>query len=273
MRPALRGAPAAEAAPASPVPRGRPAPPARSASPAPPDRRESPAPPDPGRHGSHGRPGERIRGRRRRRHRTGRSSGCRLESAGTRPDLPERPEMPERPAPGQEPSATDRCRQGAHRTPEPARPALSGRPARPGVAGATGPTGANGLSQYAYIYNTGAQVVPIEADISFDTNGVITPGITHATGNAAISVANAGTYEVRLLGLGRRTESDGPLSERSRSSRARSMAPGPGPSRTSDRRSSFSAPATCSRCGTIHRPRRSPCRPSPAAARRVRTPR
>ncbi|MEH7110172.1 collagen-like protein, partial [Bacillus sp. JJ1764] len=63
--------------------------------------------------------------------------------------------------------------------------------------GATGATGAaGGLSQYGYIYNLGAQVVPIEADVIFDSNGIITPGITHAPGTSQILVTTPGDYEV-----------------------------------------------------------------------------
>lgn len=68
-----------------------------------------------------------------------------------------------------------------------------------GLTGATGPAGAagtNGLSQYAYIYNTGAQTVALEADVSFDNNGVITPGITHSPGTASVVLVNAGVYKV-----------------------------------------------------------------------------
>ena len=43
---------------------------------------------------------------------------------------------------------------------------------------ATGPAGTNGLSQYAYVYNLAAQIVAIDADVTFDTNGVMTSGIT-----------------------------------------------------------------------------------------------
>ncbi|RUT39254.1 collagen-like protein, partial [Paenibacillus anaericanus] len=67
-----------------------------------------------------------------------------------------------------------------------------------GPAGATGSTGATGegLSQYGYIYNLGAQVVAIEADVSFDTNGFLTPGFTHAPGTAPVLVVDSGNYEV-----------------------------------------------------------------------------
>jgi hypothetical protein len=70
-------------------------------------------------------------------------------------------------------------------------------PAGPaGATGATGPPGSNGLSQYAYIYNLGLETVALEADITFDSNGVMTPGISHAPGNAGIGIVEAGTYEV-----------------------------------------------------------------------------
>jgi hypothetical protein len=69
-----------------------------------------------------------------------------------------------------------------------------------GSSGAAGPTGAagaaGGLSAYAYIYNQGAQVVPIEADVIFDANGVMTPGITHAPGTTQILVTTPGDYKI-----------------------------------------------------------------------------
>ncbi len=79
-------------------------------------------------------------------------------------------------------------------------PAGSAGPA--GATGATGPAGSNGLSQYAYIYNLGLETVAIEADISFDSNGVMTPGISHAPGNAGIEIVEAGTYEVTFSASG-----------------------------------------------------------------------
>jgi hypothetical protein len=65
-----------------------------------------------------------------------------------------------------------------------------------GAAGATGPTGSNGLSQYAYIYNLSAETVALEADVTLDTNGVMTSGITHAPGTAGITLVNSGIYKV-----------------------------------------------------------------------------
>jgi hypothetical protein len=74
-----------------------------------------------------------------------------------------------------------------------------------GPTGATGPVGATGsaatqgLSEYAYIYNDAAQIVAIEADVTFNKNGVLTTGITHTPGtpgDSGITLVNAGTYEV-----------------------------------------------------------------------------
>jgi hypothetical protein len=65
-----------------------------------------------------------------------------------------------------------------------------------GPAGARGPTGTNGLAQYAYVYNLTPQTVAEEAPVTFDSNGVMTAGITHATGAAGITLVTAGTYEV-----------------------------------------------------------------------------
>jgi hypothetical protein len=66
-----------------------------------------------------------------------------------------------------------------------------------GPAGATGATGpAGGIAEFGYVYNLAGRVVPIEADVIFDTNGILTPGITHAPGTTQITVTNAGNYEV-----------------------------------------------------------------------------
>ncbi len=53
-----------------------------------------------------------------------------------------------------------------------------------------------GLAEYGYIYNTGAQTVAINADVLFDTNGILTSGITHTPGTSQITIANAGNYKV-----------------------------------------------------------------------------
>ncbi|AOY75621.1 collagen-like protein [Clostridium formicaceticum] len=65
-----------------------------------------------------------------------------------------------------------------------------------GVPGPVGPTGPQGLSEYAYIYNVGAQTIPLETDVIFSNNGVISGNITHAAGTAAIILGSAGDYSV-----------------------------------------------------------------------------
>ncbi len=67
-----------------------------------------------------------------------------------------------------------------------------------GIQGIPGPTGltVSGLSQYAYIFNTAAQVVALEAPILFNSNGLMTPGFTHTPGTSQIMVINAGDYKI-----------------------------------------------------------------------------
>ena len=78
----------------------------------------------------------------------------------------------------------------------------TGAPGADGIAGATGPTGATGpagpggSSQYAQIFNLSAQVVAVDASVTFTDNGVRTAGITHLLGSASIVVVNAGDYVV-----------------------------------------------------------------------------
>lgn len=68
-----------------------------------------------------------------------------------------------------------------------------------GATGATGSPGSSGLSEYAYVYNDAAQVVALNTDVTFNKNGVLTAGITHAAGtpgDAGIAILNAGDYKV-----------------------------------------------------------------------------
>lgn len=67
-----------------------------------------------------------------------------------------------------------------------------------GVTGATGATGASQTTEYGYIYNTDNQVVPLEADITFSSNGVMTSGISHALGTSSIIFVTAGDYRVNF---------------------------------------------------------------------------
>jgi len=81
-------------------------------------------------------------------------------------------------------------------------PGPSGPPGPSGSVGPTGSPGADGTnapSNGAYVYSTGAQVVPIEADVLFDTNGFVTPDLLHAPGTSQIVVAAAGRYDVRFM--------------------------------------------------------------------------
>ena len=64
-----------------------------------------------------------------------------------------------------------------------------------GATGATGPAG-SGSSQYAYIYNVSAQVVPLETAVTFSDNGIGTAGFAHGLGSSDITVINEGVYKV-----------------------------------------------------------------------------
>ena len=65
-----------------------------------------------------------------------------------------------------------------------------------GRDGPAGPAGSGGLSEYAFIYNVAGRTIPLEADIVFDSNGVMTTGITHAVDSASIVLVNSGTYKI-----------------------------------------------------------------------------
>ncbi len=77
----------------------------------------------------------------------------------------------------------------------------NGPPGTTGATGSAGPTGATGatgggLAEYGYIYNVGTQVVPIMSSVTFDTNGALTSGLSHAPGSADTTVIAVGTYEI-----------------------------------------------------------------------------
>ncbi len=69
-----------------------------------------------------------------------------------------------------------------------------------GPTGSTGPTGATGLPagilDYAYIFNNSVQSVANGNSINFNTNGVMTAGISHTAGSANITLNASGTYAV-----------------------------------------------------------------------------
>ena len=82
----------------------------------------------------------------------------------------------------------------------PVGPAGSAGPAGPaGADGAQGPPGepgAGGLSQYAYIYNVSEQAVRVEDPVAFDTDGVLSGGISHERGSGEIRLDQGGVYKV-----------------------------------------------------------------------------
>jgi hypothetical protein len=55
------------------------------------------------------------------------------------------------------------------------------------------------LAEYAYIYNTTAQTVAVEADVTFDTNGVIVGSLTHTAGTATITIGTSGDYAIWFI--------------------------------------------------------------------------
>jgi hypothetical protein len=65
-----------------------------------------------------------------------------------------------------------------------------------GPQGIQGPAGSGGFIDYAYIYNVGPQVIALQADIPFDTNGPLTSGISHTPSSTTVLLTNAGTYLV-----------------------------------------------------------------------------
>lgn len=77
-------------------------------------------------------------------------------------------------------------------------PRINIGPIRATVPGVTPvvPVAACGLCEYGYIYNLTPQTVAIEADVLFDSNGIITPGIVHTLGTSQIIVNIPGDYEI-----------------------------------------------------------------------------
>lgn len=68
------------------------------------------------------------------------------------------------------------------------------------LSGQLGPCAAgSGTTNYAYVYNNAAQVVALEADILFDSNGALSAGVTHTAGTSPITITTAGTYEISWI--------------------------------------------------------------------------
>jgi hypothetical protein len=57
------------------------------------------------------------------------------------------------------------------------------------------------LSGFAYVYNSSAQTVPVEGDVTFDSNSNLLD-ITHTPGTAQIILGSAGTYAVFFMVAG-----------------------------------------------------------------------
>jgi len=55
---------------------------------------------------------------------------------------------------------------------------------------------------FAHVYNTSAQTVDLEADCTFDHNGIISAGITHTVGTAQVNIGNSGIYSVLFSVMG-----------------------------------------------------------------------
>jgi hypothetical protein len=82
---------------------------------------------------------------------------------------------------------------------------LGGPPGPTGSAGQAGPTGsAGGLSNYGQIYNISSQNVPVENDITFDTNGIMTSIFIHVPGTSGLTVLADGMFQIffNVLTLG-----------------------------------------------------------------------
>ena len=56
----------------------------------------------------------------------------------------------------------------------------------------------SGNSEYGYVYNLAAEVVPLETAITFDSNGLGTAGITHTPGSSGVFFTSAGVYSVHF---------------------------------------------------------------------------
>ena len=75
-----------------------------------------------------------------------------------------------------------------------------------GATGATGPIGPTGpaapaaLSDYALVYNAGAQTVPAGGAVSFDSNGTVRGAIAHTANTSDILLGAAGDYEITVGG-------------------------------------------------------------------------
>jgi hypothetical protein len=59
-----------------------------------------------------------------------------------------------------------------------------------------GRTEISGLAEFGYVYNLAGQTIALEADVVFDSNGILTPWIIHAPGTSQIVFASSDNYKV-----------------------------------------------------------------------------
>jgi hypothetical protein len=71
-----------------------------------------------------------------------------------------------------------------------------GPPGAQGPAGSQGPAGIAASTDYGYIYQSTAQIVPVGEAVSFDSNGTLFGGIAHVLGDSAITINVTGHYKV-----------------------------------------------------------------------------
>jgi hypothetical protein len=76
----------------------------------------------------------------------------------------------------------------------PGTPVISCLPQCP--PGPQGIPGTAASTDYGYIYQSTAQIVPLENAITFDTNGTLFGGIAHTLGDAEITITTPGNYKV-----------------------------------------------------------------------------
>lgn len=66
--------------------------------------------------------------------------------------------------------------------------------------GPTGPATPAALSDYALVYNAGAQTVPSGGAVAFDSNGTMRGAIAHTPSTSDILLSAAGDYEITVGG-------------------------------------------------------------------------
>lgn len=56
------------------------------------------------------------------------------------------------------------------------------------------------MSDYALVYNAGAQTVPADGAVAFDSNGTMRGAIAHTADSSDILLGSAGDYEITVGG-------------------------------------------------------------------------